>query len=383
MKRMLVVGGGVAGAAAAHHAALRGVHVVWIRGGVGASSLASGAADLRPWTRAPEREPLSNELSRFVDALDAWTIDVQSARVATVAGVLRCARARDPLVLDIARLGGGHVWVVDGDEEKARDRALSLSSFSWCRQSRTTFHPLAYPSPRGRVSEPRELAAVAKRAIDESNRAEKESVGWLFTPELLSSEADCERLQATLGGSVGTTLGEAGSVLGRRLHQKLLDFAPAGVERVQGWVSILASSGARLNATLKGEDAASPGSFDGAVVAIGGAAVGGIVLTAKGRLQTSMEVPGGRIEVPGPDGTWLDADVGSRQGVNFFELAVDAPSRLGLASDGRTAPNLVAAGDCVAGSDRTLLGAAQSGIDAAAFVLLAWDREAGSTSVSA
>lgn len=383
MRRLLVVGGGVAGAAAAHHAASRGVEVVWIRSGVGAASLAAGAADLRPWTGAPEREPLSNELSRFVDALDAWTNEVQSARVATLVGVLRCARARDPLVLDIARLAGGQIWVADEDEEKARDRALSLGSFSWCRQTRTTFHPLECPFPRGGVSEPRELAALAKRAVNESNRAGKGTVGWLFTPELLSSEADCERLQAVLGALVGTTLGEAGSVLGRRLHQKLLDFAPAGVERVHGWVSILESRGARLHATLKGVDARSVGLFDGAVVAIGGAAVGGIVLTAKGRLQTSTEVPDGRIEVPSPDGTWLDADVGSRQGVNFFELAVDAPSRLGIASGGRTAPNLVAAGDCVAGNDRTLLGAAQSGIDAAARVLLAWEREVLSASVSA
>src|SRR5690606_21079942 len=101
LQRVLVAGGGVAGGAGAPRASERGATTTWVRGRAGASALGPGAADLTPWVDAESDERLSPELERFVAALGAWTCGAKSGLVVSAVGVVRPARARDPLVLDL------------------------------------------------------------------------------------------------------------------------------------------------------------------------------------------------------------------------------------------------------------------------------------------
>ena len=161
-RRVVVVGAGIAGTAAALAAARTSAAVTLLDGGAGASTLATGALDLTPWQPSAETthagEPELPVSAR--DVLEALGVHVLTARPAlllTTAGVRRPARGRDAALLDVARLAGRPLGVVrcarpgwDADvlarvwgEALHPDRCAPCSATPTSARSRTPTSPRA------------------------------------------------------------------------------------------------------------------------------------------------------------------------------------------------------------------------------------------------
>jgi glycerol-3-phosphate dehydrogenase subunit B len=112
---VLVVGAGVAGTAAAITAAKAGVPVVVLDGGSGASTLATGPIDWAFWQErsAPPAPQLSDAANAVLASLETHTVGEDGSVLVTLAGVVRPACGHDAGLLDVGRLGGGRVAVVD------------------------------------------------------------------------------------------------------------------------------------------------------------------------------------------------------------------------------------------------------------------------------
>ena len=112
-RRVLVIGAGIAGTAAALGAARSGSRVIVLDGGAGASTLATGALDLTAWTPRAEAAPPLPALARHVlDALGVHVLTPRGARLLTTAGVERPAQGHDAALLDVTSLAGGPLGVV-------------------------------------------------------------------------------------------------------------------------------------------------------------------------------------------------------------------------------------------------------------------------------
>ena len=103
-RRVVVIGAGASGTAAAYAASRLGARVTVIMGRPGATSLSSGALD-------GDLEAAGDEAHAFIDAIGIW--EIGDCHVATRAGLLRPARGRDLSVLDLQRIEPGVVAVVD------------------------------------------------------------------------------------------------------------------------------------------------------------------------------------------------------------------------------------------------------------------------------
>ena len=111
--RVVVVGAGIAGAAAAIAATGSHAEVTVLDGGPGASTLATGALDEAPWQ--PDDGPskdLPAAARSVLDALRAYVVTDRAARLFTTAGICRPAQGRDAALLDAAPLAGRRVGVV-------------------------------------------------------------------------------------------------------------------------------------------------------------------------------------------------------------------------------------------------------------------------------
>jgi glycerol-3-phosphate dehydrogenase subunit B len=112
-RRVVVVGAGIAGTAAALAASRSRATVTVLDGGTGASTLATGALDLAPWRPAADTTPALPPAARDVlDALGAHVLTDRGARLLTTAGVWRPAGGRDAALLDVAPFAGRPLGVV-------------------------------------------------------------------------------------------------------------------------------------------------------------------------------------------------------------------------------------------------------------------------------
>lgn len=119
-RHVVVVGGGVAGTAAAWIAS-ESCEVTLVDGGVGATSLTSGAIDVEPWDRVeraarllsttPAGTPLDDRVTSFARALGLWSVPLEGPLplVATTAGRVRSARGLDRSLLDLRSVAGRKV----------------------------------------------------------------------------------------------------------------------------------------------------------------------------------------------------------------------------------------------------------------------------------
>ena len=111
--RVIVVGAGIAGAAAALAAARSGGAVTLVDGGPGATTLATGALDRTPWraddTAAP---PLPAAARDVLEALGAYVLTPRAVTLFTTAGVRRPSRGRDAALFDAAPVADRPVGVV-------------------------------------------------------------------------------------------------------------------------------------------------------------------------------------------------------------------------------------------------------------------------------
>lgn len=377
--KVAVVGGGIAGTAAAHTAAKLGAEVCLVRDRPGATVLSSGALDKDPWDEAHPVSALDADLSLLSTEL-SWVIGPEQCRVATPAGVARPARGRDVALLDLEPLAGKRVAVVDelSDHWDGQLVARALSDSTWARATHTLFEPVALEL---RVSDAeRRFSAYDFASLhDEPKRFERLALAlerargshdaFLLGP-WLGVETDVaerlrERLELPLGESTSPPGGPAGARF-ERARTSLLE--QAGVQQLRARVTALTRMGERWSLALEGQS--DPLVADRVVLAVGGVAVGGIVLD-----PARPPHPGGacfHLSFEAPlelelDGAALDR-VSTLHGVDFTVLGLGILERVGVAVEGvlvRGAQGVAAAGDCVAGRPRTMLEAMRAGIAAA------------------
>lgn len=391
--KLVVIGGGVAGAAAAWFASRRGAEVTLFDAGAGATALTSGAVDLAPWERAPEVEPVDAETRAFVDALGAWRVDDERrARVCSSAGALRPARGRDASLLDVGARRGARVavarvardgWDADavatalGDEPAARRRELAFVAVDvdWLHDAGEASMPPG--DLAALLDQPARLAWAAARIIEARRRQPFDAL--LVGPWLGAESPRAEALSRAAGVDVGEVLSPVGGPAGERLARALRRLAPARVER--GRVELTSTS---RGVTVRGPDGASR-AFDACVLAAGGVASGAIELAPPdptivggppARLRglawpdgvvahgAASEAEVWRDEAPLPALVWT-ASVGSpleRAGLLHERGLVLGPDRAPLA-------HVAVVGDHAFGVPRTLLGAVSSAARAVAGLL--------------
>lgn len=168
-RRVVVVGSGFAGCSAAFRLKEERWNPVVVSAGVGASSMTSGAADLRPWTEE-SRGVVSPMARAFVRTLGLFD---ESGFVATSEGFIRPTDGVGARVLSLGALQGKVVGVANLPRVDFRPEEMvrKLSATSWARQTRTCFEVVEVPG----VVSVRELSyplAAFHRLFDEEWRLE-------------------------------------------------------------------------------------------------------------------------------------------------------------------------------------------------------------------
>ncbi len=406
-ERVIVVGGGLAGLAAAWAAAQRGAQIRLFDGGAGASCLASGAVDDRPWEQvarsvdilsaSPIAGPVPESVRVFANDLGIWSLPTEGealARLATQAGRIRLARGCDLALLDLSRLSdGARVALprVMRPEWDADAIARSLNADAYAR-SRAIFFDAVEAKLLKHVGEDRiasedlairhddddrcdwladRLAAVAKRSGPFH--------AMLLGPWLGADASLAQKLTQKLGFAVGEILIAVGGAAGLRFEAartRLLE--EIGIARERRKVTRIDHGSSEVKVFLDtGEELVT----DAVVLAVGGVVSGGIVYDPpEQRAGQDLPEAGGVAFRLGLDveaelsggGRTLDV-VSSVHGPSLDETAwpVDAdPSLLesvGVACEGlMVAEGVFAAGDVVADKPRTVLQAVFSGIRAGA-----------------
>lgn len=387
-----VVGGGIAGVAAAWASAKGGAAVTLFHAQAGASELGSGAADESPWTelvrgaeagswltsaRGGAPEP---QLAAFLDTLGCFRPG--PALLATNGGVVRPAAFFDPALLDLAPYAGKRVAVADveRDDWDGPSFARMLSGSAWAVATGTTFEAvpvdLLLRGHERRIA-PSDFAALhdGPERRDRLVRKVKEAVtghdalllgGWLglepSTVRVVREACPFGVGEATSppGGAAGLRFALA---RGRLLHQSRVNETEAAVTKLAR-----AETGKWTIARRGEHDGAA--SFDGVVLAVGGLVGGGIRLSdpshAASGFRLSLDAPLA-LGYGGEPREFASATYGfdpTTQGGAWLE-------RIGVVESARdpSPPGLVVAGDVVADSVRTVLTAARSGLGAAARLL--------------
>jgi anaerobic glycerol-3-phosphate dehydrogenase len=379
--RVAIIGGGVAGTAAAWALRRAGADATVFFDRPGASSLYSGALDVASWEGDALDAPVPAEVIAFAAAFDAWSLGTRSCRVATHDGVARAARGADTALLDLTSMAGKTVVVtdcpIDGWDGPAIARALAASR--WAVRTGTHFESAKVVG----VVDPDEsrgswfdvaalhdaegrLTNLAERLRDANSRAD----GWLLGPWLGTTPGPAEKLRALLGKPCGETTSPPGGAAGARFEaSRDALFEATGVHVRRGLIDSLEVRGERHHPRSVATRAitVTDAGFDAVVVAAGGLVGGGIALTSEG-FQLSIAGPlfiglGGRVLGPSS----------SSHGVDLAALGPSGLERVGILTDGarggRGASGIFVAGDCVEGRPRTALEAASAGIAAASRAL--------------
>lgn len=367
--KVVVVGAGVAGCAAAWAAQRAGAEVEVLHDRGGASALGSGAADWEPWEQAAVPHALSPDERELAELLGV-SVGERPCLVATSAGVLRSARARDSALLDLSDLGGKRIAVADlpRDDWDAPLLCRALSASAWAKQTGTRFEPRALGLEDASRLPSFDLAARcdddAATLVAALGEARGEADAWLLGPWLGTRPGVAEAVARGVGLPLGEVLSAPGGAAGARFEARrdaLLGPSArrARVERVKA-----ATAGFEL--WLEGGEKVRA---ERVVLAIGGVLAAGVVLD-----PARPGHPGGACFHPSldapvtmqVDGQPVDA-VSTLHGVDLASHGVELLERVGIAADGaaaRGAPGLFVAGDAVADRPRTWLRALASGMAA-------------------
>jgi glycerol-3-phosphate dehydrogenase subunit B len=389
---IVVIGGGVAGTAAALAAAREGARVTLLDGGTGATVLSTGALDDTPWTRAAAGtppSPLSTLARVVVEALEVYSVPNAGARIATTAGVLRPARGHDLALLDLASPGAGRVGVVRCDRPDWEATALARAWGSAGDSARGPgFAPLdatmlrhvderLLPAPdfAARHDDEARLAWLAERLREALSRAGTRFDALLLPPSLGVERPRARDLSALVGLPCGEAAGLPGGPSGLRFeHARDRSLAGARIDRRVARASAVDRAGHRWQVKLVGGDVLEATAV---VLAVGGLVGGGLAYTPGDAAEASVLPPASRLpfqlalDVPGAalgaHGRPLELP-GSLFGIPpeslAWPFAVDPlMARVGVLvdGDGGVAPGLYAVGETVADAHRTWLGALESG----------------------
>jgi len=382
-RRVVVIGGGASGTAAAHAARDAGATVVVVVGRPGATALASGALDGPSFAALDaSREGVLS----FVHALGAWELTEEGCQLATNAGLLRASRGRDRGLLDLGAFRNGVVAVVDASRPAwdAAGLARAWRAEPWATSRSLRFSPVRVDvlrHAREVVAPDADLAALhddpgrVAWLVDRLKAAPalENTCAVMLGPWLGTKTGVSARLAAELGKPVGEPLSPPGGVAGLRFEtarDELLRRMDATC--VSTWAARVTSNGgvpAPLRIELESGDAIDA---DAAVLTIGGLVGGGIHFAPHRPFALSLACPavlamrGEPLVTSGsPHGAPFEAFAWSGQraaaGLERVGIWVDESGRL-RAADGSRSGTLYAAGDAVADAPRTLLDAVRSGL---------------------
>lgn len=386
MKRVAVLGAGVAGVAAAWAAQRDGAHVVVYDGGPGASRLTSGALDAR-WSADEPPLSMTDELRVFIDALSGFVLPERRCLVATSAGLLRSALGADASLLNLTPLAGKTVAVAltQRHDLDAHSLARGLSHEPDAQRRALRFIPVSVDVLR--FEDERSLPSIdlAARHDDEARlrwlaaritdvRRIEPFDALLLGPWLGATRPRAPWLSSLAGLPVGELLSGPGAAAGRRLSMALGALrASTHIETIQAQVSAQEDpdGGWRVNAD---EHAAR---FDALILATGGLASGGIVFERPLPDDVAIAPPRfvmtalddatllGTSPTPGSPSpamqplTWSAREPGLLDRVGVLHQRGQV-----LDARGRARRGLFVAGDAALGVSRTWLAAASSGLEA-------------------
>lgn len=372
--RVLVLGAGFAGVAAALSARRAGASVTVVRSGPGASSLYAGVVDGRLPARDSPATAELDELARGLGLrLGAGTV------VATREGAVRAAAGSDGALLDLGPLAGRRIGVVDVPRDDW-DGPLLVRSFaasSWARSTGTRFElvplELLERGHQRRVSS-YDFAVSFERAersgwLTEVLKAHAGPDAWLFGPWLGVHRELARELATSVRVPVGEVTSPPGGVAGARFDLRGLALlralevsfaaAPAAhVESNERAVGLVLEDGSKL-------------AGDALVLASGGIVSGALELRGalSGAEPAGVELSvTGLPPVVGPGE--LQASVSSLFGVDLAVRGRRLLERVGVAVTGGGsvvgAPRVFAAGDVLAPELPSVAHALESGLRAGA-----------------
>lgn len=404
MRRVLVIGAGFAGVAAAVAARAEGAEVRVLGTAVGASSSWPGACDDEPWDERERAAGLVGAalLMPAIDAEERALLEALGLRVpeagaplplvAATSGRLRSTLAHDRALLDLGRCEGRVVLVPRASRAAWDADALVLALTEEAARRGLDVELAVCELPVLRYDDERRAydADIAARHDEAARRdwlVERlgpgiERVGrgqaaLLLGPWLGLERERASELEARFGVPVGEALAATASTVGIRFEgARAVLLAREGIELIEGRATRVLASSRRLRAELAGADALEA---DAVVLATGGLAGGGIVYqpaeygagpegaeASRSPFRLSLELAGSLVAVEG-----ARRSVGSMFGPDLGALAWPRPAapgaleRVGVITRGtEIVPRVHAAGDVVAGEPRTVLRALRSGLAA-------------------
>ena len=393
---VVVVGAGAAGTAAAW-AASASAKVTLIDGGVGASSLTSGAVDMEPWDQIvraartmgelPKMQEVGSRVRAFAEDLGLWSLPSEGSLpvVATTGGWVRLARALDHALLDLQSVRGRRILLPRADRpgwdadslalafaaEAPRDLALTFEAVDLAVLRFEDERRIADAEMALRHDDPARLAWLAGELGRTRDRL-GDGVAFLLGPWLGAKDSRADTLSKSLGVPVGEALSGSSGAPGLRFEaarDRLLE--RMGIASVQDKVQAIEADGASFLVRLR--DQAAPVSASSIVLATGGLIGGGIIFDPVDhgagpdgadhvhppyRLSFELDTPG-----------TLEGFVGSLFGPVLDEVGwprgdrEGALERVGIrCAEGRVRAGIFAAGDAVFGHPRTMLQAVSMGV---------------------
>jgi glycerol-3-phosphate dehydrogenase subunit B len=391
---VIVIGGGVAGTGAAIAACSTALATV-IDGGTGASTLATGAVDLMPWTTpADATAPLPQEARVALDALGGYLLPDLGARLLTTAGIVRPARGHDAALLDVGALAHGRIGVLRCGRSGWDADALARAWGSRYEPLEATVIRLAdervLPDAdfAARHDDEDRLGWLVERLRDALARSGGAFSALLLPPALGVERARADTLSKGVGVPCGEALGLPGGPSGLRFERaRDRALALAGVVRVKDRAAKVERAGARWRVLTEGGHSHE---CDAVVLATGGLVGGGLEYVPSESIFASVLPPYARaplrltVEAPlvlGSHGRPLEAP-GSLFGIPPESIAspfaLDSLlDRAGVIVDANgssahaTTSGLYAAGEVAADTPRTWLGAFCGGVRAGAAAVAA------------
>jgi glycerol-3-phosphate dehydrogenase subunit B len=300
VRRVVVVGSGVAGTAAALAAAREGARVTMLGGGTGASVLAGGALDDVPWDKIADESPSTlEEQARYVlDALDAYAVLNARALVAATTGILRPARGVDRALLDLASLSSTKILVPDlahlawdapalcrawNASRRAEARRLSFVPVTAGLLARTDEQRFSDAEVAELHDDETRLDWLAQRLRELRTLAGGDGAAILLPPWLGVAHARAARLSEQVGCRCGEALGGVGGPSGLRFERardRALGLAGVTVVNARA-TRVTAAEGAwRVDTRASAPEASYAG--DAVVLATGGLVGGGLEYTPSG-----------------------------------------------------------------------------------------------------
>ena len=354
--KVLVLGAGFAGLAAAFAARRKGAEVTVVHSTPGASALYAGVVD---GALAPRDAAEAGMLADLCRALGLR--QNQKTVIATREGVVRRAHGADASLLDLAPLAGKHVGVVDvpRDDWDGPLLARSFAASDWARSSGTRFElvplELLEKSYQRRVSS-FDFAASFERAerpawLIELLKAHAGPAAWLFGPWLGIKRTLALELTTALGVPVGEVTSPPGGVAGARFDDRRLALLRSlEAEVVAARVTEVRTSASGVSLSLEGGLELSG---DALVLASGGFVSGAFGLSGA---LSGHEPAGFELAIAGLPAVHVRGELGRPVSSLFaVDLAARGPQlleRVGLpvSPEGRVsgAPRVLAAGDVTA-----------------------------------